>query len=111
MNKVQMFFSIMIFFSLAACSKGQEGSEIVTSPSEGELLYKNNCKVCHSQGINGAPILGNSAMWGPRITQGKGELLEHAINGYGLMPAKGGRTELSDNEVSLVIDYMLSELN
>lgn len=111
MNITRLFFSVIIFSCLGACSKGQDDTKVVVAPSEGELIFKNNCKVCHAQGLNGAPILGNAAMWGTRVTQGKDVLLEHAVNGYGLMPAKGGRTELSDDEVSLAIDYMLSQLN
>ena len=40
-------------------------------------------------------------------------LKDHAINGYqgsaGYMPAKGGRTDLSDEEVANAVDYMIAE--
>ncbi|NKI16226.1 cytochrome c5 family protein [Spongiibacter sp. KMU-166] len=76
----------------------------------GEEVYRQNCKVCHAQGINGAPILGNSKMWGPRLGQSHEELLSHALSGYGLMPAKGGKTHLTDEQVSNAIFYMTSQV-
>jgi cytochrome c5 len=78
--------------------------------SVGEALYKKNCKVCHAQGINGAPMLGNKKMWAPRAQQGKDVLVSHAINGFGLMPAKGGKTHLTEDDISAVVGYMLSKV-
>jgi cytochrome c5 len=40
-------------------------------------------------------------------------LKNHAINGFqgsaGYMPAKGGRVDLSDEEVASAVEYMVSE--
>lgn len=90
---------------LAACSQEPEG------PSPGELVYKGTCKVCHAQGINGAPIVGNKKMWGPRITQGIPALVEHASNGYGLMPAKGGNTDLTTEQITAAVEYMVGQVS
>ena len=76
----------------------------------GESIYTKNCKVCHAQGINGAPILGNKAMWGPRLGKDKAALVNNASNGFGLMPAKGGNTELTEQEISDAISFMLSKV-
>jgi cytochrome c5 len=76
----------------------------------GEEVYSGTCIACHAQGINGAPILGNKKMWAKRAPQGEEVLLEHASQGYGLMPAKGGNTDLTDDEVAAAIKYMLSQL-
>ncbi len=78
--------------------------------SAGEQIFKSNCKVCHAQGINGAPIVGNHAMWDERAAQGIDVLVEHAANGYGLMPAKGGNDALSEEELREAITYMLNQL-
>lgn len=101
--------SIVIFASAltVACSK-EEPKQVTAHP--GEAIFKKNCKVCHAQGINGAPILGNQAMWGKRTAKGEEQLIANAISGYGLMPAKGGNTELPDSDVELVVQYMLSQL-
>lgn len=76
----------------------------------GKELFDANCKVCHAQGLNGAPILGNQKMWRDRLPQGADVLIQHAIEGYGLMPAKGGRTELGDEQVAEAVRYMISEV-
>ena len=97
---------ICISSSLFACS----GSEQQTQLLAGEEIVKQNCKVCHAQGLNGAPIIGNAKMWAPRITKGREALVANAINGVGLMPPKGGKTELTDAEIDLAVGYFLSQV-
>ena len=47
----------------------------------------------------------------PRIAKGKEVLYEHALKGYqgssGVMPAKGGRADLSDDLVKAAVDHMV----
>lgn len=76
----------------------------------GKSIYVKNCKVCHAQGINGAPIVGNEKMWSKRKEQSMLTLIQHAKEGFGLMPPKGGNDDLTELELELAIDYMLSEL-
>ena len=104
---MKMSISSIIFLSflLIACDStdSQKASLQPTAKAAdpGQAIVKKNCKVCHAQGINGAPIIGNKKMWGPRLGKGEAALTENAINGYGLMPAKGGKTQLSDHEIKL----------
>ena len=37
-------------------------------------------------------------------------LVQHASNGYGLMPAKGGNEALTEDQIRAAITYMLSAL-
>ena len=70
------------------------------------------CLACHGSGIGGAPILGDAAAWAPRIAQGDDVLKSHAIDGFtdvGFMPPKGGRVDLSDQEIYDAVDYMVGE--
>jgi cytochrome c5 len=87
--------------------------EPVAAVMSGPQVYNNACLACHGAGIGGAPVLGDAEAWAPRIAQGIDVLKGHAINGYqgsaGYMPAKGGRTDLSDEEVANAVDYMVSE--
>ena len=80
-------------------------------PKNGTELFEQTCSACHGQGIAGAPRAGDKAAWGPRIAKGKALLYEHAIQGFtgsaGVMPAKGGRTEASDDLVKQAVDYMV----
>lgn len=105
---------ITLLLLLSACSEQGADRDVQSSMSDalvqGETLYKQNCKVCHAQGINGAPILGNKKMWGTRVDKGADVLAANAIAGVGLMPAKGGKTHLTDAEIRLVVDYYLYKL-
>jgi len=84
----------------------------------GEQVYKAACTACHSPAVApalGAPPLGDAAAWRPRVAKGKATLYEHALHGFkdkspGGMPAKGGRTDLSDDLVKQAVDHMLSQL-
>jgi cytochrome c5 len=76
-------------------------------PATGEDAFKQVCSACHGAGINGAPKAGDHAAWAPRIAQGKDTLYQHAIQGKGLMPPKGG-TSWPDATVRLAVDYMVS---
>ena len=75
----------------------------------GEEVYKKACGSCHNSGIAGAPKLGDKEAWAPRISEGMDELYGVAINGKGAMPAKGGRKNLSDDEVKAAVDYMVEK--
>ena len=80
--------------------------------SAGEKTYKMACFACHGTGAAGAPKFADKAAWKDRIAQGNDTLYKHAIEGYkgktGFMPAKGGRTDLSDADVKAAVDYMVS---
>lgn len=80
-------------------------------PADGPSLYEAACTACHGQGIGGAPKSGDKAAWAPRLAQGTAMLYKHAIEGYqgkaGVMPAKGGRTDVSDELVQAAVDHML----
>lgn len=67
------------------------------------------CAVCHANGIAGAPKMGDSAAWTARLAKGTDALYASAINGIGAMPAKGGRPNLSEEEVMALVDYMIAE--
>jgi cytochrome c5 len=79
----------------------------------GPQVYNAACLACHGAGIGGAPKTGDVGAWAPRIAQGEDTLTEHVINGYqgeaGYMPPKGGRVDLSDDEILAAMYYMLEE--
>jgi cytochrome c5 len=81
-------------------------------PKNGEDLFKGVCSSCHGAGIAGAPKAGDKSAWAARIAEGKPTLYQHALNGFqgkaGVMPAKGGRTDLPDDLVKQGVDYMVS---
>lgn len=93
------------FIGLVGCTS--EEQKIL---EQGQAIYAGTCKVCHAQGINGAPILGNKKMWAKRADQGLPTLVQHASQGFGLMPAKGGNENLTEAEISSAVQFMLSQL-
>jgi len=76
----------------------------------GEQVFTQVCKTCHEAGLAGAPKAGDKTAWGPRIAQGEKTLLQHAIAGFqgksGVMPPKGGNSELTDDEVHRAVVYI-----
>jgi cytochrome c5 len=102
-------FLLPLAVLVSSCSEPVE-IQAPESISAAEEIYKKNCKVCHAQGINGAPIIGNNKMWGKRVVQGRETLISHASQGYGLMPAKGGNENISDMDIGQVVDFMLAAL-
>ena len=77
----------------------------------GPDVYNSACAACHGQGIGGAPRVGDTAAWQPRIAQGQELLSQHALQGFtgatGYMPPKGGRVDLSDEEILAAVAHML----
>lgn len=82
--------------------------------AKGEDTYKKSCAMCHQTGTAGAPLPGDKADWEARIAQGKDVLYQHAINGFtgskGIMPAKGGNANLSDDDVKAAVDFQVAQI-
>ena len=104
------FFAFTLLLLEGCAKSGSEAKQVETPPlpSAGEQIFAGNCKVCHAQGINGAPIVGNKKMWQSRVAQGIPVLVQHAMNGYGLMPAKGGKQNLTEEQITEAVTYMVS---
>lgn len=77
--------------------------------TDGEMIYNNVCQACHMSGAAGAPQL-VAAQWTDRLPQGEDTLVQHAINGIGAMPAKGGRSDLTDEQVRASVEYMIAQI-
>jgi cytochrome c5 len=82
---------------------------VVVKAKSGEEVYQVACTACHGAGIAGAPKTGDKTAWAPRIAQGAATLYDHAIKGFKTMPAKGGQTALSDEEVKAAVDYQVAK--
>ena len=77
----------------------------------GEKVYQQACQMCHEAGVAGAPMTGNAAGWTDRIAKGRDKLVENAINGIGVMPPKGGQSQLSDEDVAAAVDFLIQSAN
>jgi len=86
----------------AASATGDTASQ---SPDQ---LYQSACLACHSTGAAGAPKIGDSGAWSPRIAKGLDSLISSAINGVGAMPPRGG-SQYSDEQMRAVIEFIVAE--
>ena len=132
MKTVQTCLLTAAVLLLAACGK-QESPAAPTTPaavatpaapaepapapvadnSAGKSVFGKTCAMCHAAGVAGAPKPGDKADWGPRIAQGQELLYKHALEGFtgakGMMPARGGGSTLSDDEVKAAVDFMVAQ--
>src|SRR5690606_33490841 len=88
--------------------------QAVAAPLTGPEVYNSVCIACHHPpGLGGAPALGDGDAWAPRIAQGMETLINHALGGYsgstGIMPRKGGRLDLSDQDIIGAVEYMVEQ--
>lgn len=75
--------------------------------ADGEEIYGNVCTACHDTGAAGSPVRGNEEDWADRVDKGFDTLLDHAINGFNGMPARGGNPNLSDDDMHAAVVYMV----
>jgi cytochrome c5 len=71
----------------------------------GEEVYKAQCAACHTQGVAGAPKLGDNAAWASRIQQGFDALVTAALQGKGGMPAQAGGDH-EDVEIARAVAFL-----
>jgi len=74
----------------------------------GQKAYEQSCAVCHAKDTMGAPAVGDKKAWAKVMEKGMDKVLENAIKGTGAMPPRGG-SNLSDEELKQVIEYMYSK--
>jgi cytochrome c5 len=95
-------------------SAAQAGTTL-TIPKSGAEVYQQVCVVCHGQGIGGAPRTEDAAAWSARVAKGKNTLYQHAIGGFtgqaGVMPPKGGRTDIPDELIQAAVDHMIEAIS
>ncbi|MEE8308715.1 MAG: c-type cytochrome [Gammaproteobacteria bacterium] len=98
----------------AAAGSAQVVPTPVAEKLSGPQVYNQACFACHGAGIGGAPKLGDGPDWEPRMAQGRDIVNQHVLEGYtgsaGYMPPKGGRIDLSDEEILAGLEYMLEQL-
>ena len=75
----------------------------------GKALFDKTCAPCHLTGAAGAPKLGDSAAWAPRIKTGAAALFTSATKGKGVMPPRGGNAALTDDEIRAIVGYMMAQ--
>jgi len=98
----------MIGLSLAAIAISLTSHIALADETIGKKIYEQACAACHTNGVAGAPKIGDLDAWSVRISKGSEALYISAINGIGAMPAKGGQIAIPDPEIKAAVDYMIS---
>jgi cytochrome c5 len=78
---------------------------------KGQGVYQEVCIACHAPAnvMVSAPKAGDAAEWerrGGKRPGGLEMLTNHAVDGLGAMPPKGGHPELTRAQIRAAIDYM-----
>jgi cytochrome c5 len=90
---------------------GRSSSEsVAVALDPGESLYNTVCQACHTAGIAGAPKTGDKTAWSERVKLGNDTLSKSVINGKNMMPARGGATNASNDDIRAAVDFMLSKV-
>ena len=123
MNRVKAWMVVAVVLALFGCgdssggpsqTKGDsdEANSVADAPTKaahpGQEIYENYCFSCHLTGLNGAPKMGDTQAWAPRIAKGSDLLLQSTVEGMGtIMPARGMCFDCSDQDLAAVVDYMV----
>ncbi len=80
---------------------------------EGRNVWMQVCRNCHLMGVAGAPAISDYQAWQPRLSKGAAALQQSAIQGIRSetgwsMPPRGGNSALSDSQVRLAVDFMMT---
>jgi cytochrome c5 len=102
--------SVMMAVALTLLPVGATAADVSTSGRR--TVYESVCMACHAaQNVMvAAPKAGDAADWGRRLARarkGIETLADHAVDGFGAMPAKGGREELTRAEIKDAIGFMM----
>ena len=86
-------------------------AETETAPeaTSAESIYTTKCLACHAAGVAGAPKLGDTDAWAPRIAKGMETMVSNAITGLNAMPPKGNCMSCSDADIKMTVEYMVEQ--
>ena len=78
--------------------------------TKGKQVVERVCAACHKTGVQQAPRLGNYNDWKQRMPKGDKVLISHALQGFKAMPPKGGNPNLTEEEVTAAVHYMVEQV-
>lgn len=76
--------------------------------ASGEEVYEENCAVCHKDGHQGAPKVGDKAAWKPILKRNLDVIIKNTVNGPN-HPKRGGCKHCTTGEVISAIKYMVGK--
>ena len=113
---MMMRFFISLIISLNALAASHHPQDFLSSLKNdrqaAEKIYKHFCANCHNPKPLlplGAPQIGDELSWKKRLEPGFNTLFTNTLNGKGLMPARGGCFECSDEQLKMIVKYMIKQ--
>ena len=82
-------------------------AEDVVAEVDGEQVYGGLCMSCHEAGVADAPLPGSDQMAQLLSEKGMDTLVTNVINGFNVMPPRGGNADLTDEQIRAAVDFML----
>lgn len=76
---------------------------------DGQTVYEKGCASCHESGFNGAPRPVASD-WPYAGDFGVEHYTRVAIQGVGIMPARGGHPDLTDQQINAAVRYIFDRM-
>ena len=87
-----------------------EEEEDPVDPRSGQEVYDQVCASCHDTGAAGSPLLDATDEWEQRLDErGFDGIVQSVIDGMGAMPARGGDSDATDDELEASVKYILEE--
>jgi len=72
-------------------------------------VYTKTCAACHDAGLAEAPKFGDNSEWAVRAAKGLETLYRSSVEGVPpAMPARGMCFDCSDDDLKVLVDYMLN---
>ena len=81
---------------------------LATNLENGDKIVSQNCQGCHKLGLLNSPKIGDKTEWNKRVKQGYSVLVQHAVNGFNSMPAKGGLMTMTLADVEDAVASLLN---
>ena len=104
-RKLTVFGTPILFLALTI----SQLSVAYAATKTGKEVYDVSCAGCHATGVLEAPKFGVKEDWTKREAQGFETLVNHALNGFNNMPAKGGNPTIKNEEIIAAVTYMLTK--
>lgn len=96
MKNLYRFFAVCIFATAAS---------FVSADAVDDTIAK-SCGICHNSGVAGAPKIGDTAAWKPRMAKGMDQMVESVVKGMGAMPPRGMCVECGTDDYKAIIKRM-----
>jgi cytochrome c5 len=108
MQPIKTLAALLAATVLAGCGGSDERDASTAAAPAGETTYQRFCFSCHAAGVAGAPKVGDTAAWAPRIAKGEDALLASTVDGLPPgMPPKGLCAQCTEDDLRDALRYMI----